>query len=157
MAVLLATQLAAAPDRPDAVAGPDTLALDAPGGRAGFDLGEIGVVVDFTDEAVAFPVPLVRLAGAANEVVAGAPVAVVFDPADPQQWSVFSRRLDDTVVELARRQGRIIDRHSGSAFDPVRGIALDGPLQGQILDPLPGFTALPRDYFTFWPQGRIWG
>ena len=36
---------------------PDTLALDAPAGPSGFDLGDFYIVVDFTQEARAYPVP----------------------------------------------------------------------------------------------------
>ena len=34
--------------------------------------------------------------------------------------------------------------------------ALEGPLLGETLDLLPGFTAFPGDFPTFWPDGRIW-
>ncbi len=59
-------------------------------------------------------------------------------------------------MTLVRDGDRIIDRETGTTWDPVRGVAVDGPLRGEVLDLLPGFTAFPRDYRTFWPGGRIW-
>ncbi len=35
------------------------------------------------------------------------------------------------------------------------GPALASPLQREVLDPLPGFTSFPDDYFTFWPDGQM--
>ena len=89
-------------------------------------------------------------------MVAGAPVAVAFDPADKQRWEVYSRVLDDgVVVELAIDGELFVDTVTGSRFDPVVGRAVDGPLAGQVLDRLPGFTSFPSDYRTFWPDGRF--
>ena len=51
--------------------------------------------------------------------------------------------------------GRIVDVETGTTWDPVRGIAGDGPLAGEVLDQLPGFTSFERDFLTFHPQGRI--
>lgn len=135
---------------------PDGLALNAPGGRSGFDLSRMAVVVDFSDEAAAYFIPDVRADGPVNDMVAGVPIAVLTAPDDPEQWSVFSRRLDDRTVTLAFENGALVDVGTGTTWDPVRGIARDGPLEGEVLDQLPGFTAFPSDFFTFWPQGRLW-
>ncbi len=45
---------------------------------------------------------------------------------------------------------------TGTAFDPFTGRGLTGPLADQSLDRLPGFTAFPDDYVTFFPDGEIW-
>ncbi len=135
---------------------PDTLALDAPAGPTSFDLGELYIVVDFTEEVRAYPVEDLRRIGVVNDVVAGLEVAVVNHPNDPDSWAVFSRRLDEAVVELDVDGAVLRDRHSGTTFDPAQGFALDGPLRGQILDLLPALTSFPGDYDTFWPQGSVW-
>jgi hypothetical protein len=135
---------------------PGTLALDAPAGSSGFVLEELVIVVDFGTETAAYPVLDLQRVGVVNDVVAGVEIAVVSDPADPQRWSVLSRRLDAEVVELARVDGQIVDVRTGSVWDPVRGLALSGPLQGDVLNPLPGFTSFPGDFGTFWPEGRVW-
>lgn len=135
---------------------PGTLALDAPAGSSGFALEELVIVVDFGTETTAYPVLDLQRAGVINDVVAGVEIAVVSDPADPQRWSVLSRRLDAEVVELQRVDDQIIDSRTGSVWDPVRGLALSGLLQGDVLNPLPGFTSFPDDFDTFWPEGRVW-
>ncbi len=135
---------------------PDTLALDAPAGASGFDLADFYIVVDFTDEARAYPVPDLRQIGVVNDVVAGLEIAVVSDPTEPDRWAVFSRRVGNTVVELEVDGDVLRDTVSGTTFDPVRGFALEGELQGEILDLLPGLTSFPDDYDTFWPDGTVW-
>ena len=135
---------------------PTTDALAAPAAITGFDLEELFIVVDLGAETVAYPADDLQTRGVVNDVLAGVEIAVVSDPADPQRWSVFSRRLDDRVVELVRDAGSIRDTETGSAWDPVRGIALDGELTGEVLDTLPAITSFPGDYDTFWPDGRVW-
>lgn len=135
---------------------PDTLALDAPAGRAGIVLAEEVIVVEFAGDAAAYPITALRESGLANDIVGGAPIAVVVDPSDPQRWAVFSRTLDDRTVELEIRFDRLVDRETQTVWDPVRGIGLDGPLAGEILDLLPGVPAFERDVPTFWPTARFW-
>ena len=135
---------------------PGTVALDAGGGGGGFDLDSMVLVVDFTTDVAAFPVRDLREVGVANTSVAGLELAVVLDPASQDRWSVLSRLLDDRVVTLAIDGDRVVDTGTGTVWDPVRGRALEGPLAGEILDLLPGFTAFPGDYEEFWPGGRVW-
>ena len=135
---------------------PDTLALDAPAGSSGFDLAEFYLVVDFTEQARAYPVPELRRVGVVNDVVAGLEIAVVSDPTDDDRWAVFSRRLGDIVVQLEPDGAVLRDTITGSTFHPTRGFALEGPLAGEILDLLPGLTSFPDDYDTFWPDGTVW-
>jgi hypothetical protein len=136
---------------------PDTLALDAPGvSSGGFRLEDMTIVLELSDDAAAYRVRDVREVGVVNDEVDGVPIAVTFDPTDDQRWAVYSRVLDDVVVDLAVDEDLFVDVVSGSRFDPAIGRAVDGPLEGQILDLLPGFTAFPRDFSTFWPDGRLW-
>jgi hypothetical protein len=135
---------------------PGGFALDAPGGRSGFDLDQMAIVVDFSDESAAYSIPGLRDGGPINDEVAGVPVVVLTDPDDPDQWAVFSRRLDERTLTFTLDGGRFIDVETGTSWDAVRGIALEGALKGEVLDLLPGFTSFPSDYFTFWPEGRLW-
>ena len=135
---------------------PETLALDAPGRPSSFDLRQMVIVVELVDEAVAYPIPALRKYGVANDTVAGVDVAVVIDPNDEERWTVFSRRLDDRVVELQIVDGALIDAETGTEWHPASGVALEGLLAGTTLDQLPGFTAFPRDFRSFWPRGRLW-
>lgn len=139
---------------------PDTLALDVPSGADGFDLEQMAIVVELAAESVAVPVPELRLEPVANHDVGGAPVAVVLQPGT-DRWTVFSRRLDTDVVELALIDGALVALDADGAaggdarrFDPETGLALDGGEES--LDQLPGFTSFPADYTTFFPDGAFW-
>ena len=138
-------------------ANPNTLALNEPSGPSGFNLREFWLVVDFSDEAKAYPVTSVQNEGVINDVVAGVEIAVYSDPEFPDRWTVFSRRFGDGIVELEiSPEGVLRDRSSGTTFDPVRGVALDGPFVGTPLGRLPAITSFPGDYETFWPDGEVW-
>ena len=135
---------------------PDTQALDAPGWPTGFHLEDMTVVVDLGTESVAYEIPSLREVGVVNDVVAGVELAIVIDPNDEDRWAVFSRRLDDTVVELELSDRGLRDLATGTVFDPFTGVGLSGPLNNQSLDKLAAFTSFPEDYFTFFPNGRYW-
>ena len=135
---------------------PETLALDAPGGQTRFDIRQMSIVVAFGDDSAAYPVA--DLGVVANDTIDGVPIAVVVEQQSLESWAVFSRTLDDdTVVQLAfTDSGDLIDTVTGTTFHPSRGTGIEGPLSDQILDQLPAFTSFTEDYFTFYPDGRVW-
>ncbi len=135
---------------------PDTLALDVHAWRTGFYLEEMSIVLDLGTEAIAFAIPALQRVGVVNEVVAGLEVAAVIDPQEPSRWAVFSRRLDDSVAELALTSDGLVDTVSGTVFDTFLGRGLSGPLSDQNLDKLAAFTSFPEDYLTFFPDGSTW-
>jgi len=135
---------------------PESLALDVHAWRTAFNLEDMAVVVDLGTESVAYRIPVLREVGVVNDVVSGLEIAVVIDPADAARWTVFSRRLDSTVVTLELTHQGLVDTASGTLFDPFLGIGRSGPFADQILDKLPGFTSFPSDYLTFFPEGRTW-
>ena len=135
---------------------PETLALDTTAFVTGFALERMAIVLDLADDAIAIRYLDLVDAGVVNEVVGGLEVAAVVDPTDPDRWETFARRMGDQVLTLAIENDQLIDRETGTVWDPVRGRALSGPLEGEILGILPGFTIFPRDFGTFFPDGRFW-
>ncbi len=135
---------------------PQTVALDVSAGFDRFSLNQMALVIDFGTDVAAYPVQMLRDVGVVNDVVAGVEVAVLIDPTNDQRWAVFSRRLDDAIVELSIVDGEVVDVASGTRFDPIRGIGRGGDLDGEILDLLPAFTSFPKDVPTFWPEARFW-
>ena len=135
---------------------PDTLALNAPASPSRFDLGQLSIVVDFAAEVGVYSVAALRTWGPANDVVAGVPIAVVIDSEKADRWKVFHRQVGDLVLTLTMSDGVLVDTDTLTSWDPVTGRALDGPLDGEILDSLPGFTSLESDARTFWPDAKYW-
>ncbi|GMQ94420.1 MAG: hypothetical protein BMS9Abin12_1910 [Acidimicrobiia bacterium] len=135
---------------------PDTKALDSPGVPTRFALTQMSIVVSFRDDSAAYP--LRDLTEVVNDEVDGVPVAIVVEPDRRESWTVFSRTLDDgVIVTLALTDdGNLIDTVSGTTFHISRGTGMEGPLADQMLDQLPAFTSFTKDYFTFYPNGRIW-
>ena len=139
------------------VAHPETVALDVHAwATGGFHLEQMAVVVDLGTDSAAYRIPPLREVGVVNDVVAGIEIAAVIDPDDPERWAVFSRQLDDIVVELVMTAEGLRDTVSGTVFDPFLGVGRSGPLADEVLHRLPGFTSFPSDYATFFPDGRTW-
>jgi hypothetical protein len=135
---------------------PETKALDAPGEPTRFSLDQMSIVVVFGTDSAAYPAK--DLTEVVNDTVSDVPVAVVLDPYTEGSWTVFSRTLDDgTIVDLSLAdEGELIDTISGTTFHISRGTGIRGPLEDQVLDQLPAFTSFTKDYFTFYPDGRLW-
>lgn len=135
---------------------PDTQALDAPGEPTRFSLDRMSIVVVLGTDSAAYPAK--DLIEVVNDTVSEIPIAVVLDPATEGSWTVFSRTLDrGTVVDLALGEsGELLDTTSGTTFHISRGTGISGSLRDQVLDQLPAFTSFTKDYFTFYPDGRLW-
>lgn len=135
---------------------PDTRALDAPGGDTRYALDQLSIVVAFGDDSAAYPVR--SLSSVVNDTVDDVPIAIVIEPENRESWSVWSRTLNEgVIVDLSiDANGDLIDTISGTTFHISRGTGLAGTYQDQSLDLLPGFTSFEDDYFTFYPDGRLW-
>lgn len=132
---------------------PETFALDAPSTQSGFDLERMAIVVELGEDSVAYPVETVRQVEIVNSEVAGTPIAVWID-SERDSWAVFSRKLDDGIVELTIEGDALVAVGNDQRWDPATGLGIDGTEQN--LDLLPGFTSFPRDYVTFFPDGAFW-
>ena len=135
---------------------PHTVALNVRGGRSGFNLDAMVIVVELQGAAVAYPVPAIRRSGVINDELAGVPIAAVVDPRSPDRWNVFSRRTGTGVAELTVDEQGIRDAQSDTVWDPTTGLLRSGPPDAQPLLRIPALTSFPRDFLTFWPHGRFW-
>lgn len=135
---------------------PETAALDVSADITVFHLSQTVLVVDLGEEAMTFGLIDLWDYGPANVAIANVPVLVVTDPADRDRWSVFVRDVDDMTLTFEIRLGRLVDVETGTAWDPVRGIGLEGPLAGETLGVLPAFTSFPADVERFYPDAVPW-
>lgn len=132
---------------------PGTLALDAVGGRSGFDVDDTFLAIEFNGRSLAVPVADLREVGVANVEVAGVPVAVVAEPVPGGWWAVYSRQLDDRVVSLRLEGGTLVEVDGRGRWGGVRGLPEEG---SERLDPLGALTIFPSDFEVHFPDGQVW-
>jgi hypothetical protein len=132
---------------------PGTLALDADGGRSGFDVDDTHIAIEFGEQSLAVPVAELRDHGVANVEVAGVPVAVVAEPVPGGWWAVYSRQLDDRVVTLELEGDTLVEVDGPGRWGGVRGLPEEGD---ERLDPLGALTIFPRDFAVHFPDGQVW-
>jgi len=65
--------------------------------------------------------------------------------------------VGDALLTLSISDGVLVDNETGTSWDPGTGLGLDGPLEGEILDSLAGFTSQELDTRTFWPDASYSG
>lgn len=141
---------------------PNTVALDKGGlrgdsysgyygdGRAGvigetrnddrLDTKDFVIGVEHETMAVAYPFDVLRNEPVINDVVGELPVLVVF-VAEGETGLIYDRRLNNQELTFSSETGALIDDQTGSAWDPWHGVAIRGPLAGEILFRVPSTRA----------------
>jgi hypothetical protein len=69
--------------------------------------------------------------------------------------AAYSRRLEGRVLRFERRDGRIVDRETGSEWD-IFGRAVEGPLAGARLSPADSGVHFAFAWLAFNPQSEIY-
>lgn len=127
-----------------------------------------GLVVEVVveGEAVAYPLAILTYHGVVNDVIAGAPVAVWFDPIS-YGLAVFRRDpvpVRGDVVEplefrlaglLVRGGAALYDRQTQSLFSPLDGVGVTGSYSGVALDYLPFRVTSMKDFKAVRPGGEV--
>lgn len=134
---------------------PDTLALDAPGEPSSYRLSDMLLVIDFSDETVAYPFPALRSRRVVNDVVGGVELAIVLEEGDLSSWSVLGRTVSGQTLTLRWEGTDLVDEETGTIWDSTTGFGVDGELSGETLPLLPALTVFPADFDSFWPDGEI--
>ena len=134
---------------------PDTFALNAATSVSSerFSLEQMAVVVELNEQSVAYPVPDVRDVGLVNSELSGVPFTVTVEPSG-DNWAVYSRTLDDRVIDLALEGDVLVEVGGEGRWNAGTGLGIDGTTEA--LNHLPGFTSFPDDYTTFFPNGSFW-
>ena len=132
----------------------------APSDSAQRDDFVIGVALG--ESATAYRFTLAAELGVINDRVGEHAVAVFVDP-DTRSIHVFLRAvhgsdLDSNEVVFERdRDGRLIDAETGSVWVAATGEAVEGPLRGASLEPVPWITAFVWAWSDFFPHTRFYG
>jgi len=117
----------------------------------------------------AAPFPALREARVANAEVKGTPLVALWSPGaasaldaaeiargrDVGQTAVYDRRVGTRVLTFHPVQGGFRDRETGSGWT-LAGRAVDGPLQGQRLRPIPHGNHFWFAWAVFRPETEVW-
>lgn len=74
---------------------------------------------------------------------------------DVGQTAVYDRRVDDRVLTFRAVEGGFRDRETGSGWT-LAGRAVDGPLKGQRLRPVPHGNHFWFAWIVFRPETEVW-
>ena len=100
----------------------------------------IGVTLG--DHARAYPYPSASAEGVVNDRLGPFPVVVLVD-SQTKAVHVYLRDLGegDPLDFSQQDDGRLVDLQTGSTWNAARGIAVDGPLKGEVLKQVPYITS----------------
>lgn len=113
----------------------------------------LGMVVEGT--AVAYPIRFLNLAEVVNDTVGGIPVAVTWCPLAGSA-AVFRREMEEGAAVFHFGAGLLhdnlimVDEGTASVWSQLGGEAIDGPLRGRGLEPLPSVQTI----WGYWEEGR---
>ena len=91
--------------------------------------------------------------GVINDWLGPFPVLVLAD-ADTKAVHTYLRQESDEELEFELRNDQLVDRQTGSTWDLARGIAVDGPLRGTVLQQVPYMTAFDWAWEDFYPHSE---
>jgi hypothetical protein len=115
----------------------------------------IGVAVG--DDAVAYAFRMLNDEPIVNHLVGDVPVLVVFD-ATNASGVVFDRRVDGRTLTLEHADGfEIIDQETGTRWDGLTGMALEGELAGTQMMRIKSTHSFWFGWKDFYPQTRVYG
>ena len=124
------------------------------------DPDEPVIAVELGGEARAYPLQILIWHEIANDVLAGAPIAVTFCPLC-NSAIVFDRRLDGEVLDFGTT-GRLrmsdlvmYDRQTETWWQQLTGEGLIGEHAGRTLMRLPARIVAWNDFRTAFPSGRV--
>ncbi|MCI0633464.1 MAG: DUF3179 domain-containing protein [Actinobacteria bacterium] len=102
---------------------------------------EVVVGIDGETESVAFPLHEVRReGGVVADTIDGQPVVVFSGPGDDGfTMATYVPFAGDAALTFWREGGAFVDRQTGSRWT-IEGRAVDGPLTGNVLEPVPWYS-----------------
>jgi len=107
----------------------------------------IGLVL--SDNAKAYYFLDVRDAGVVNDWLGEVPVMVW---AGDNIYHAFIRQLDGQLLTFRWQGDVLVDEETGSTWDAIRGLAIDGPLKGGSLRAVPNLSSYDWAWRDFYPN-----
>ena len=113
------------------------------------------VAIASAGQARAWPFDQLLIQPLVNDQFRDAPLLVVFDPVSVTA-SVFQRRVGSEVLEFLMVDDQLIDRQTQSVWQPLTGVAVDGPKKGQQLARAVAIVSFRRAWMNFHPDSTYW-
>lgn len=116
----------------------------------------IGVVVGEEARAYAYPYAyrFLERTIVVNDTI-GEQSIVVLGETGRHSLLAFSRTLDDKILTFECDGKLVHDQETSSVWDPLRGVAVAGPLQGRALQQISHVTAFFPAWRDFYPDSKI--
>ena len=111
----------------------------------------IGLIIN--DQAKAYYYEDVETAGVINDMLGEVPIIVW---AESNDYTAYIRRLGDQTLTFKLDGGLLVDQETGSIWDFSRGLAKEGPLVGEGLQPVPSLSSYDWAFRDFYPQGEFY-
>ncbi len=138
---------------------PDTLVLDAQSDaqsgrfapRRERFTSDYVIGIALGEHAKAYPFSLASAEGTVNDRIGPYAIVVVANEETKAVYA-FLRRAADQELEFTLSGGLLVDTQTGSEWDPVKGIAIEGPLRGEVLQRVPYSSAYDWAWEDFYPH-----
>jgi hypothetical protein len=89
--------------------------------------------------------------GAINDTWAGQPVVALLERSHVTA-RLYHRQVADRTLSFHLEERGLVDRETGTTWEPDTGRAVSGPLAGECLKPLPAATAFREVWLRFYPR-----
>lgn len=135
---------------------PDTLVLDA-GVRYGNDSSGFGFSENFVvgvalgQDARSYRFRILKNEPVVNDAVGPFPIVLHTDSAT-RDVRAYVRKARGQVLTFRPEGAKMRDGETGSLWDPVRGLAIDGPLTGEGLQQVPTNSSFDWAWRDFYPK-----
>lgn len=107
------------------------------------------------EHAKAYPYDVAARERVVNDAVGPHPVVVIADP-ETRAVFVYLRTRDDRTLTFRPHDGDIVDVETGTVWDPVNGLAVDGPHRGEALKPVPYIPVFDGSWQGFYPHSETY-
>ena len=118
----------------------------------------LGIVLN--DKAKAYPFSVLSRGTLVNDSFQGRPLLVVFD-AETATGAIFSRKIEGKTLSFKKSQqpGKkgifLVDEATGSIWEGLTGRAVEGPLKGKKLEPLPTTPSFWFGWVDHYPETEL--
>ncbi len=120
--------------------------------RQGFQPGFVtGLILE--DQAKAYYYEDVEAVGVINDTIGETPILIW---AEDNDIKAYIRRLGDQTLTFKLEGGLLVDQETGSIWDISRGLAKEGPLVGEGLQPVPSLSSYDWAFRDFYPHGEFY-